>query len=68
MSTTTHFEKDGDPTFWTTKEAAADLRVSTQTIRAAARDNKLPCARVGRDYRFVPADVRAFGKSLLEDA
>jgi excisionase family DNA binding protein len=68
MSNTTELKKDGDPTFWTTKEAADDLRVSTQTIRAAAKDNKIPFARVGRDYRFMPADVRAFGKSLLEDA
>lgn len=60
------YEKEGDPTFWTTKEAAADLRVSTQTIRAARTANKLPATKFGNGYRFKPADVREYADNLEE--
>lgn len=58
------FAKEDDPSFWTTQEAADDLRVSTQKIRALVRENKLPATPFGKGYRFVPADVREYAHSL----
>lgn len=65
---TKDYSKPDDPSFWTVKEGGADLRVSTQIIRRAIRDNKLPAKKVGGQYRLKPADVRRFGDLELEDA
>ena len=37
----------------TLAEAAAFLRVSTKTLREMARDRRLPCQKVGREWRFL---------------
>lgn len=65
MTTTT--EGEALPSFWTLAEAAADLRVSTQTVSAAIRAGKLQAKKVGRSYRLKPAAVRAFADTF-EDA
>lgn len=68
MNKTDPYAKDGDPTFWDVREASADIKVSAQILRRAVRDNKLPAKRLGNRLRFVPADVRRYADTELEDA
>lgn len=46
-----------DPTLLTAKEAAELLRLSEATVRRLLRNNKLPGARIGRDYRIPRAQL-----------
>lgn len=68
MSQPCQYVNEGDPYFFTIKEAAAEIRVSPQILYRAVRDNKLPAKKVGNRYRFKPADVRRFADTELEDA
>ncbi len=43
---------------WTWKEVANYLQVGRTTVFKLAADEDLPCRRVGRQLRFVPAHVR----------
>jgi excisionase family DNA binding protein len=44
---------------WTVDEVAAYLRRSTETVRRMARRGELGGVKLGRDWRFDPAAVRA---------
>lgn len=68
MSKPDPYERDGDPTFWDIKEAAADIKVSRQLLYRAVRENRLPAKRLGNRLRFTPADVRRYAATELEDA
>lgn len=41
------------------KETAVMMRVSVATVLRTARRGELPYRKVGRQYRFVPSEVRA---------
>ena len=49
-----------DPDVLTTAEAATWLRVSTKTLRAAARDGRIPHRRVRSCYRFRRSALEAW--------
>ncbi len=42
------------------KEAADFLNISVETIRVLARNNQIPCAKVGRLWRFNDSDLIEF--------
>jgi excisionase family DNA binding protein len=44
---------------WTTKEAAAFLSWDEETVKRWARKGRLRGEKLGREWRFVPDDVRA---------
>ena len=44
----------------TVAEAAAFLRVSTKTMREMARERRLPCQKVGREWRFLRSALEAW--------
>ncbi len=43
--------------FLTTKELADLLKLQEQTVRLWAREGKIPCVKVGSDYRFIKEEV-----------
>ena len=43
--------------YLTPNEVASILGVSVETVRRLARSGQLPAKRVGRQWRFIPADV-----------
>lgn len=45
---------------WTVEEAAEWLQLDEETVRRWARAGRLPARKLGREWRFAPADVRAF--------
>ncbi|MDA7903794.1 helix-turn-helix domain-containing protein [Mariniblastus sp.] len=45
---------------YTLAEAAAYLKVSERTLWQLARDGEIPCFRVGKQYRFVRSQLRAW--------
>ena len=44
----------------TTADVAAMLRKSTRTVSQLARHGAIRASKVGRDWRFDPADVQRF--------
>ena len=61
----------------TLAEAAAFLRVSAKTMREMARDQRLPCQKVGREWRFLRSALEEWvsgggpgrvGKAVTGDA
>jgi excisionase family DNA binding protein len=44
-------------TWFTVKQAAGYLQISTSTIYAMARDGTLPASRVGNQWRFDKAEI-----------
>lgn len=47
---------------WTAEEAAHYLTWSVETVRRRARAGKLRATKLGEEWRFDPADVRALLK------
>lgn len=47
-------------TRWTTAETARYLDVCTETVRILIRRDALPAHRIGRVYRFIPAEIDAW--------
>ena len=43
--------------FLTTKELADLLNLPEQTVRLWAREGRIPCVKVGSDYRFIKDEV-----------
>ena len=41
----------------TPDEVANTLRLARKTVVTMAREGRLPCIRIGRFYRFDPADI-----------
>jgi|GraSoi2013_115cm_1033766.scaffolds.fasta_scaffold359914_2 excisionase family DNA binding protein len=50
----------GDTTYLTVKEIAAELRVTKQVVWRWIREGKLPALRIGKEYRVSRADYLAF--------
>ncbi len=50
----------GDTTYLTVKEIAAELRVTKQVVWRWIREGKLPALRIGKEYRIDRADYLAF--------
>lgn len=51
---------------YTTKEVAANMRVTETTVRRMVKDGRIPpenYTRIGRDYRFGSQDPRCSRKS-----
>lgn len=46
-----------DSEFLTTEELATLLRIREQTVRAWAREGRIPFVKVGSDYRFIKEEV-----------
>lgn len=44
-----------DQMYMTAQEVAAKYRISTETVRRKASTGEWPCDRIGRLYRFSPA-------------
>jgi excisionase family DNA binding protein len=44
---------------WTVEDTAKYLRVTPETVRMMARDNKLPGIKVGKFWRFRAMDVKS---------
>ena len=55
------------PRFLTLRAAAALLDVHPNAVRAHAREGKLPGAKVGRDWRFLEADLVAWMRAQYPD-
>ena len=51
----------------TLREAADFLRISERTCWAMARANKLPCFRIGRQWRFLALALEAWAASEEKD-
>lgn len=49
-------------------EAAAYLGVSTSSLRKMARERRIPCGKIGRQWRFQKDDLDAFLRSQYEEA
>lgn len=45
-------QEDNTEPLWTVEEVAQYLRLEPDTVRAMARDAKLPAIKVGRMWRF----------------
>lgn len=52
------------PELLTPEEVADRLKLKTATVLRLVREGKLTAVRVGRLYRFRPADIRAFIEGL----
>jgi excisionase family DNA binding protein len=51
---------------WTVQEVAEYLRLDSSTIRAMAREGKLPAIKVGRVWRFQKTALEEYlGKTVL---
>lgn len=53
----------------TPDDAAAYLGLHAETVRRMARQRRIPCSKIGRYWRFRPADLDDFmarGGSLAE--
>lgn len=57
-------EKITEP-LMTPEDVAAFLRISLSTVYTFARTKRLPGVRIGVQWRFDPANVRAFGRGEL---
>lgn len=51
---------DQDEGLWTADDVAKYLRKHKQTVYRMCGDNLLPFSRVGGEYRFQPAAIRAW--------
>jgi len=49
--------------YLTPDEVAAELRISTETVRRACRSGELKASRFGRQFRILRADLNAYLKS-----
>lgn len=49
------------------KEAADFLSISVETIRVLARNKQIPCAKVGRLWRFNDSDLIEFIRKKYGD-
>lgn len=45
---------------WTAEDVAKYLRLEPETVRAMAREGKIPALKVGRVWRFRLADVKEY--------
>lgn len=50
----------GTSSLYTSKEAAAFLRVSSRTVAEMAKRGQLPSIKIGRSVRFDVRDLEAF--------
>ena len=50
----------GDTTYLTVKEIAAELRVTKQVVWRWIREGRLPALRIGKEYRISRTDYLAF--------
>ncbi len=50
----------GDTTYLTVEEIAAELRVTKPVVWRWIRENKLPALRIGKEYRISRVDYLAF--------
>jgi|APGre2960657373_1045057.scaffolds.fasta_scaffold22081_2 excisionase family DNA binding protein len=50
------------------KEAADFLSISVETIRVLARNKQIPCAKVGRLWRFNDSDLIDFIRTKYGNA
>jgi excisionase family DNA binding protein len=55
-------------TFVNLAEAAALLKVHPNTVRARVREGRMPGAKVGRDWRFLEADLVAWMRLQYPDS
>jgi excisionase family DNA binding protein len=46
--------------FWTLAECAAELKIDADTIQKWAVAGRIPGAKIGREWRFLSADVLAW--------
>lgn len=53
-------KNETDDTLITTDEVARRLGIHVETVRLLVGRGELPAVRVGRIFRFDPADVRAY--------
>ena len=61
MAVQTPSNQAGNAPLWTVTEAAADLRLEPETVRAIARRAELPVDKVGkRLWRFDPGKIKAW--------
>ena len=51
--------------YLTLHEAAALLKVSERTLWELAKDSKIPCFRVGKQYRFIRQAILDWAKSQV---
>lgn len=47
-------------------EAAELLQVSVKTLWSEARNEKVPCFKIGKQYRFIRADILAWARGQAE--
>lgn len=52
--------KRGEPLLLKADEAAAQLNISPRSLWQYTKSGELPCVRMGRSVRYVPADLEAF--------
>jgi excisionase family DNA binding protein len=61
---TPHPDRDqlsfGEPLLLTAEQAARRLGLTAHWVYEAARRGELPCVRIGRKVRFIPADLDAY--------
>ena len=50
----------GEPLLLTAEQAARRLGLTAHWVYEAARRGELPCVRIGRKVRFIPADLDAY--------
>lgn len=50
----------------TLHEAAKLLHVSVKTLWSEARNEKVPCFKVGKQYRFIRDDILAWARAQAE--
>jgi len=55
-------------TTYTPTEAAEQLRVSPETVRALCRDKKIGHERIGRHYLIPESDLKAYRQSCYVPA
>ena len=51
---------DDDDELWTVEDAARYLKVSTKIVRREAAAGRLPGRKIGREWRFTRAGLRAW--------
>ena len=61
-------ESPGTEPLWTVEELARYLRFEEETIRAMAREGKLPAFKIGRTWRFKQEQIQEWiGQSSQRD-
>ena len=50
----------GNSRLLTPEEAATYLSLHVETVRKMARQRRIPCSKIGRYWRFRPADLDDF--------